>query len=276
MFDEETVGAYLDRIRASPDRVAPLDRGALFHLQERHVLSVPFENLDYHSGDEIFMDERVADKVVRRGRGGGCYEINTSFYLLLVSLGFRVTLHQCRVWIGGSLSAPYNHVVMVAEVAGEEWLVDVGFGKNSRLPLALGELGSQHDPQGRFEVRRVPSEHAWEVHRSGVPQYRFYGDPVKLADFSQHLWWYRTSPESPFLRNLFCSLPTEDGRVTLTGSTLTVIGREGRRTETINDGADIIAAYERYFGIVLDAPPVPGEHWDNSMRMSFFADPFSS
>ncbi|MEV1318821.1 arylamine N-acetyltransferase [Micromonospora arborensis] len=268
-MSEQQVQDYL--VRIGGDRPTRPDLEALRTLQERHTLSVPFESIDYHLGHEIFMDERIVEKVVYQHRGGGCYEINTAFYLLLQALGFPVTLHQCRVWISGRFTAPYNHVMMTLRFpdTGQRWLVDVGFGKSSRYPARLGAAEPHLDPHGRFSTRRAGPD-ATDVFRNDLLQYRFDHRPAELPDFRQHLWWYRTHPASPFLQNMFCSLPTRDGRVTLQGNRLTVLEGGHQSTEILPDDEAVLDAYHRWFGITFDKPPTPGRFANDSRRMSFF------
>ncbi|MGW5557459.1 arylamine N-acetyltransferase family protein [Micromonospora sp. NPDC003944] len=269
MLTEQQVQDYLIRIGA--DRPERPDLAALRDLQERHTLTVPFESIDYHLGHEIYMDKRIVDKVVYRRRGGGCYEINTAFYLLLQALNFPVTLHQCRVWISGRFTAPHNHVMMTVHFpdTGSRWMSDVGFGKSSRFPMRLGTTEPHVDPHGLFSSRR-PEPDTTDVYRNDLLQYRFYDEPAELPDFRQNLWWYRTHPASPFLQNMFCSLPLENGRVTLQGNKLTVLADGRQTTETLVGDAAVLEAYQRWFGITLDEPPAPGPYADDSMRMSFF------
>ena len=57
-------------------------------LHRAHQLTVPFENLSIHLAEPISLDERdLIDKIVRRRRGGFCYELNGAFALLLEALG---------------------------------------------------------------------------------------------------------------------------------------------------------------------------------------------
>ncbi|AWW37558.1 MULTISPECIES: arylamine N-acetyltransferase family protein [Streptomyces] len=267
MLDKKTVAAYLDRISARHPR--RLDAETLRHLHERHVLSVPFDNLDYHRGAEICMDERAVDKVVHEHRGGLCGEINTAFWFLLRSLGYDVTLHQGRVHIGdGVTTPPYHHILMTVAVDGQRWIADIGFGKSSRQPLRLGTEDAQPDPHGEFHVRRL-DRRSVEVLRNGTPQYVLHEEPVELIDFRQTMWWYRTSPDSPFLQNLVCSLPLENGWVSLRDDVLTVTTGDERRTEKLADDAAVLAAYDKWFGIRLEERPVPSPHLNNSLRFSF-------
>ncbi|WP_329221232.1 arylamine N-acetyltransferase [Streptomyces sp. NBC_01485] len=267
MLDKETVAAYLDRIGA--DHPHRLDADALRHLHERHVLSVPFDNLDYVRGGDIRMDERAVDKIVHERRGGLCGEINIAFHLLLTSLGFDVTLHQGRVHLpDGGITAPYHHVVMTVAVDGVRWIADIGFGKSSRRPLLLDHDGQQPDPHGEFTTRRL-DRRSVEVVRGEAPLYVLYEEPVEPDEFRQTMWWYRTSPDSPFLQTLVCSLPLEDGWVIMRDDLLTVVSEERRRTEQLPDDNAVLAAYEKWFGMKLAERPVPTPYTNDSLRFSF-------
>lgn len=267
MLKEEMITTYLDRISARrPDR---LDLAALRHLHERHVMSVPFESIDYHLGRQIYYrDMRVVRKIAEQRRGGGCGEINTAFYFLLQSLGFDITLHHGRVWIGGKLADPYNHVMATVEIDGSSWIVDPGFGKGPRHPVLLDSEEPQKDPHGSFSTRR-PNDRWVDVLCNGKPQYRFHTGPAELADFEQVLWWYRTSPDSLFLQNLFCSMPLEDGWVLLKDDVLTVTRGGESRTEKLADDETVLEAYEKWFGMKLDKRPKPSPFLKKTVRMAF-------
>ncbi|MFE0734633.1 arylamine N-acetyltransferase [Streptomyces sp. NPDC058855] len=251
-----TVDAYLRRIGADrPDRA---DADALRDLQVRHLRGVPFENLSIHLGEPVVLDEAaLVDKVVRRRRGGFCYEVNTAFAALLRSLGFQVSLLQGRVFDpAGRPGIPYDHMaLLVVTEDGQRWLADVGFGEHSHHPLAYDERGEQKDPAGTFLVRET-DEGDLDVLHDGKPQYRLETRPRDLADFAAGAWYHQTSPASHFTGSLVCSRLTEDGRVTLSGTKL-ITRADGRRTERELDGEEEIrTAYRDLFGIVLDALPV--------------------
>ncbi|MFI6417990.1 arylamine N-acetyltransferase [Streptomyces sp. NPDC050842] len=249
-------GAYLARIGAR--RPLRADAEALRELHVRHLLSVPFENLSIHLGEDIVLDEKaLVDKVVGGHRGGFCYEINTTFAVLLRELGYRVSLLQARVVDEeGKLGIPYDHMALLVETAdGERWLADVGFGDHSHYPLAFDERGDQEDPGGRFRVQEA-ADGDLEVLRDGKPQYRLELRPRELADFTAGAWYHRTSPDSHFPRSLVCSLLTEEGRITLSDRKL-ITRAHGERVERVLDGdEEVRGAYRDLFGIALDELPV--------------------
>lgn len=258
MLDTQTVSDYLERISATRPNIAGLE--GLRHIQESHVLTVPFENLDYHLNEEIYMDERVIDKIVHRRRGGGCYELNPALYFLLCSLGYSVQVHPGRVWVKGDLSPPLCHLVLKVRLDGTSWLVDAGFGTCSRQPLLLDSTEPQHDPHGEYQLRSA-SDGGTDVLLDGQPQYRVGADPCDLSDFGPTLWWYRTSPDSPFLQDMFCTIPTVDGRVTIKGQTLSRKSGGEKQKEEITDETALLRKYEELFGIELEK--LPSKHSDS-------------
>ena len=80
---------YLARI----DYQGPIgpDRESLSIIHRKHLLSIPYENLDVQRGRPLDLDiERIFDKIVHRGRGGWCYEMNGLLGWALSEIGFDV------------------------------------------------------------------------------------------------------------------------------------------------------------------------------------------
>ena len=249
------VDAYLARIGAGRPQ-APTAQ-ALAELHERHTTTVPFENLSVHLPEPIVLDQdALVDKVVRRRRGGFCYELNGAFAALLRELGFRVSLHPARVHRGdGRFGAPFDHLALLVDLE-EPWLADVGFGRFARRPLRLTTTEPQADVEGEFLVLDAPGGDV-EVRHDGQPAYRLERRARELADFVPACWWQATSPDSHFTRNLLCTLPTAQGRVTLAGEQL-IETVDGKRVERTLAGQDLVEAYQEYFGISVNEAPSPG------------------
>lgn len=245
-MDVETVTRYLDRIGAS--RPARPSAGALRELHRRHLEAVPFENLSIHLGEPITLTEdALVDKIVRRGRGGFCYELNGAFAALLGALGFDVRLLAASVFgADGTLTPVFDHLALLVEL-DERYLVDVGFGAHSVYPLRLDWPEAQDDPAGSFLVVDAPGGDV-DVLMDGVPRYRAEPRPRRLADFARPCWWHEHSPESHFRDTARCSRRTPAGRITVRGDRL-VETVHGERTETTLTTADEVrAAYEKHFG----------------------------
>jgi N-hydroxyarylamine O-acetyltransferase len=253
--DHETVLAYLDRIGVAAP--AASDAAGLRALHLAHQMTVPFENLSIHLAEPISLDEdALVDKIVRRRRGGFCYELNGAFALLLEALGARVSRVAAGVYGEAGLSPPFDHLALVVHPADGSgpWLADVGFGSHSDYPLLLDARDDQDDPAGRFRLASADAGDI-DVLKDGQPQYRLETRERSLADCVPTCWWQQTSPRSHFTRSTICSRRTQDGRVSISGRTL-IQTRDGTRIEQQIDTDDaLLAAYRDHFGVVLSQVP---------------------
>lgn len=244
------VDAYLQRIGA--DRPATVDAAALRELHERHLATVPLENLDVILGVPIELDEeRVLAKVIG-GRGGYCYELNSAFAALLRELGAEVSFLAAAVWGRTGLGPPFDHLALRVDLA-EPWLADVGFGRHSVHPLRLDARDDQLDPGGTF--RLVESGDDLDVVKDGEPQYRVETRARRLADFAPANWWQQSWPGSHFRQGPMASRQTATGQVTVAGRTLIRTDAGGRTETALGSDAEVLAAYREHLGIELDRLP---------------------
>ena len=229
-------------------------------LHLAHLRSVPFENLDIHLDAPIVLEPgALLDKIVRRGRGGYCYELNGAFALLLRELGFAATLLEARVLDGdGNPGIRFDHLLLRVDL-DEPYLADVGFGDHFLEPLRLQPGVEQTDPAGPFRI--IETDDGWfDLLRDGTPQYRFSLEPRSLGDFEPGNVHQQTSPDSHFRQGPVATLTTPEGRITLAGSTL-IETREGRRTETEVGDEELPTVYRERFGIELDRLPRVTPGW---------------
>jgi N-hydroxyarylamine O-acetyltransferase len=245
--------AYLARIRYV-GAVRP-DAEMLRELHLAHLYTVPFENLDISLGREIRCDEeRFLRKVVESWRGGVCYEPNGAFAALLRELGFRVTLLSARVAReDGSASPEFDHMALLVDLE-ERWLADVGFGDSFLEPLRLKTELEQEQPDGPFRI--VPVGNVMIVQRQLADQtwkslYQFTLKPHVLEDFEPRCQWQQTSPDSHFVQQRICTLPTQEGRITLSDLRL-IRTVHGKREERLLQNEDEWrAALVEHFGVRL-------------------------
>src|SRR5262245_33175107 len=84
------IDAYLGRIGLTERPAATL--AGLRAVHRAHLLSIPYENVDVQFGRRLTIDPAAAyAKIVERGRGGWCYEMNGLLGWALGEFGFRVT-----------------------------------------------------------------------------------------------------------------------------------------------------------------------------------------
>jgi N-hydroxyarylamine O-acetyltransferase len=253
--DHDTVLAYLDRIGVTEP--AASDAAALRALHLAHQLTVPFENLSIHLAEPISLDEGdLVDKIVRRRRGGFCYELNGAFALLLEALGARVSRVAAGVYGEAGLSPPFDHLALVVHPADGSgpWLADVGFGSHSDYPLLLEVRDDQDDPAGRFRLADAGAGDI-DVLKDGQPQYRLERRERTLADCVPTCWWQQTSPRSHFTRSTICSRRTPDGRVSISGRTLIQTQDVNRTEQQFGSDDALLTAYRDHFGVVLSQVP---------------------
>ena len=257
-MDDAMAAAYLARIGATPTSV--LGAAALRSLHRAHLMSVPFENLSIHLGEPVSLsDDDLAGKIVRRRRGGFCYELNGAFALLLEALGATVMRLAARVYGDGRLGPPFDHLALAVRLPDGTgpWLADVGFGEHSVYPLAMDSRIRQDDPAGQFVLADAEDGDV-DVLRNGQPQYRVEMRQRSLPDFVPTCWWQATSPLSHFTQRTICSRLTETGRISISGRTLIHTTGTQRSEQELADESALLAAYRSHFGITLDhAPEVP-------------------
>ena len=252
MLGRMDVNAYLDRIDMKPPHTA--DAAYLRELHRAHQTAVPFENLSIHLGEPITLGtDELFDKIVRRRRGGFCYELNGLFAVLLEELGYRVERLAARVFGGERYGPPLDHLLLVVTASDGDgpWLVDVGFGSHSTYPLRFADRGEQADPGGRFRLADAPDGDV-ELFKDGERQYRVERRVRELDDFRPTCRYQQSSPESHFTRSDVCTRLDGDGRLTLSKRTL-IRTAGGERTETaLASDEAVLDAYRKHFGVVLD------------------------
>ncbi|TGE23110.1 arylamine N-acetyltransferase family protein [Hymenobacter metallicola] len=243
---------YLDRIQYAGPLATSLP--VLRALQAAHLFHVPFENLDIHRGQPIHLTHSY-EKVVEAGRGGFCYELNGVFYELLTALGFTARLISARVFSSATTFGPeFDHMAILVTLPEGEYLVDVGFGEFTQGPLA-NQLGLvQTDPRGHFVLEQYDATYRVVSKLSGegqVPEYLFTTTARTLPDFAAMCRYHQTSPASHFTQKRLCSLATETGRVTISGTTLKITQGELVEERILPDEAEFNEALARYFNVRL-------------------------
>jgi N-hydroxyarylamine O-acetyltransferase len=250
VFDSK---AYLARIGYSGP-VTPGPEG-LRALHLAHLYSVPFENLDIALHRPITCDlQQFLHKIINLQRGGFCYELNGAFAALLRELGFRVTLLSARVARqDGSASPDFDHMALRVDLE-EPWLADVGFGDSFLEPLRLIPEIEQEQYGQRFRIAAVGDVMIVQRQLADEPwksQFRFTQTPRQLSDFESRCQFQQTSPDSHFTRQRICTLPTRDGRITLSDLKLIRTVGEKREERMLRDEEEWRAALEKHFGVRL-------------------------
>ncbi len=243
------VAKYLKRLNVKKEVQA--DLASLAYLQNQHLLTVPFENLDVMNKVYIPLAvDTFYQKIVENQRGGFCYELNGLFQWLLNQLGFASFLSGATLYRGeGAWGRPQSHAVQIVHL-DQPYLVDVGFGNSARTPLPFnGE--TRKDVSGLYRLiqgeggyyhKQRKEKGAWRT------LYRFKNKEMKLFEFKEACHRVQTSPDSHFTQRLLVTIATETGRKTLAKNTLTITERE--QVKKIEVGAkDIPELLKTEFGL---------------------------
>lgn len=215
------VGLYLERIGYTGE--PKVDLQTLTTLQELHVKAVPYENLEIMERKPLTLDiPALYDKIVVRGRGGYCFELNGIFCWLLEELGFTVVQHFGR-WLRGELLASpmRRHRVLRVYLDGKEYICDVGVG----MTAPRGPLLFEHDTVQEMVGEKYRIVHddvnihvvQYESYEGGWKNlYCFNDDPCIPIDFFLPHYYCTTHPDSIFLNYTMVYIRTEKGRYVVT------------------------------------------------------------
>lgn len=224
-------------------------------LQQQHLLHVPFENLDIHNHIKIDLTN-LFDKIVIRNRGGFCYELNGLFYELLSAFGFTVKMVSARVFNDTENYSPeFDHMALLAKINDENYLVDVGFGEFSLHPIAIALSKTSNDPRGIFKIEQFDDTYyvVKKMNSEGafIPEYIFSEKERQIEEFYGMCNYHQTDSRSHFMKKRICTLPVNNGRITLTGNTLKITENSKVTERQLNTEDEVQEVLWNYFRIKL-------------------------
>jgi N-hydroxyarylamine O-acetyltransferase len=250
------VRTYLDRIGYD----GPLDGSAdaLAELQNCHLHSVPYENLDILRRTPLSLDvEKLYEKIVIRRRGGYCFELNALFGWMLRELGYAVTDYFARFWRDEPNPPPKRrHHVLGVEAGGDIYLCDVGVGGIvPRRPIRIVERLEHAQGNELYRLER-DSYFGWMLcewkHGEWSRLYSFTEEPQLPQDYVMASYWCEHAPDSIFVSGAMAAIRTKEGRNTIAGDEFRIFTSEGVRAFKPQTKEEYDEALKAYFGIILD------------------------
>lgn len=244
MFD---VREYLRRIGC--DGETGVDIATLRTLHKRHLMAIPYNSAAYDLDEGIDLvdldEDALFEKSVLNGEGGTCYHLNRLFFRLLRELGYDVRLMAAstaegRDNFGTDVEHMFNRVVL----AGDEWLVDVGYPGPSYIEplLVTDKVQSQH----RCQFRLVEGEFGTSLQRRGAvgrwsAVYTFTMKSRQWSDWKELEDRFReilSDPERQDTREILCGRTFDNGQVVMKQRRYLKV-RDGREeVRTITDDAE--------------------------------------
>jgi N-hydroxyarylamine O-acetyltransferase len=246
------LSAYLHRI-GFEGNVRP-DLATLRAIHRAHQYAVPFESVDVLLRRPVGLDLKANyEKIVRRRRGGWCYELNGVMEWALREIGFEVTRMSAgvmRVQAGDSQLG--NHLCLLVSL-DEPYLVDVGFGGSLAEPLPL--RASEHaDSPYRLRLSE-PGSGYWrfsEIAHGDDFSFDFRVAPADEALFARQCRFLQADPTSPFVQNLVVQRRTADTHLSLRGRVLASTHATGVDKRLLNSSDELVATLRESFD--LDIP----------------------
>lgn len=253
-IDQESpqLAAYLERIGFHGS--ARPDLETLRELQRVHVHAVPFENIDVQLHRPVGLDlDSCLDKIVRRRRGGWCFELNGVLGWALREIGFdvvRMSAGVRRESLGDVQMG--NHLCLLVRI-DRPYLVDVGFGGSISRPLPL-EV-SEHDHSPYRITLRVIGDGYWRFSEAshGEPfSFDFRTEAADETRFAEKCAALQTDPDSPFVQNLVVQRRIGDTHISLRGRVLSTLRETGEEKIELASADELVAALRDKFD--LDVP----------------------
>lgn len=250
LLSDEQLAAYWKRISYAGDGRVTLD--TLRAIHRAHLLEIPYENLDIHFGRHLSLEpEEAYAKLVLRGRGGWCYEMNGVLGRVLSTLGFDVRYVSGAVSRAADGSAREGtHLVLLVRL-DDWWIADVGFGDGFLEPLPLRE-GRYWQNFLHFGVERDGSRWRVMLHEfASAREFDFTEEEKPKEYFEAPCDWLQTSPESGFVRTTVCQRFLPNGLVTLRGAVLTRVTARGAVRSLVESADEYVAVLRDVFGLDL-------------------------
>ncbi|MCC2685726.1 MAG: acetyltransferase [Paenibacillaceae bacterium] len=249
------VRQYLDRIGYAGPIEATL--AVLSEIQDCHLHSVPYENLDILRGVPLSLEiPALFDKIVVRRRGGFCFESNALFGWLLGELGFPVTNLFARFWRDEPNPPPKRrHQVLRVEAQGAAYLCDVGVGGIvPRRPIRMELALEQQQGEECYRLER-DTDFGWALCELKGGRwsriYTFTDEPQWPKDYLMASYWCEHAPDSIFKKGAMVAIRTREGRNTIAGNEFRIFTLDGVRTFIPKTEDEYRDALRMHFGIDL-------------------------
>lgn len=250
--------AYLNRVGfAGP---AKPDLATLRALHRAHVASIPFENLALMLGQPVDVDlPAIQQKLIYRQRGGYCYEQNLLFAAVLERLGFPVKRWLARVGDPADGPRPRSHQIVTAQVDGEWWLVDVGFGSGLLEPIPLAPRGAISQGIWTFEITRDDA-HVWHLrelrHGKWTTRYTFKEEQIFAVDVAGANHVTSTSAKSPFVQRPILVGRSETLEKALIGREFSIANEDGDLSRGPVPDHELAGVLAEHFGLRLSGQEI--------------------
>lgn len=247
---------YLDRLGIEASGATA---EGLAILQEAQLSAIAFEGIDPLIGKVPDLSIAALEaKILRRTRGGYCFELNGLFGAALEAFGFDARPIMARVHKPGTGPGLRSHLAFVVRIDGRQWLADTGFGgPGARRPMLLenGRIEEQGcdayrviagEASGETVLQKRLDDGAW------LDLYSFIEAPVLRCDLEAANYLCATWSEMPFSKHLMLNRLTPDGRISAFDRAVSQVRDGIKTTRQIETAGELVSLLRDGFGICLD------------------------
>ncbi|WP_028023327.1 arylamine N-acetyltransferase family protein [Enterovibrio calviensis] len=242
---------FLNRIQF--EGKAEVSLACLSELQEKFVRSVPFENtyimknipLDYEY-------QAVFHKIVEKRRGGVCYENNALFFWALSEIGFKVQYIAAEMFPAETLRNKFDHMALLVNLDGNDYLVDVGNGKHYGFPINIKRSDESIGEGVRYRIQQYNDDYLvlclfeddeWKY------RYAFNTDVKHAPDFKKSCEFTQTSPDSSFTKDMVVTRLNQEYRATLSGLSFTKTFPDHTKEKRVISAVELDSVLLSEFGL---------------------------
>ncbi|MBR5734595.1 MAG: arylamine N-acetyltransferase [Desulfovibrionaceae bacterium] len=243
------------------ERLCIIDHGQrdlafLNEIIRAHQCRIPFENLAM-CDEKTPLSLTTADlfeKVIRKKRGGCCYELNGLCSQFLKDIGYDAAPCMVRIVRGRDCLWPVSHCGMIVRLEEKDYYCDVGYGgpqppgavlvQDREITKFHGEAWKDNRlDEWRHELTRIDAAGNEEK------IFRFYPMPQYRMDFIAIAEKSCSDPAGFFMQNRLVSIRTEDGRRSLFNRELTIHENGEKHVLAAENENDLRAILKDTFGI---------------------------
>ncbi len=248
--------AYFERIGYTGSPAPTLE--TLQRLHALHTEHIAFENLSPWLREPVELDiESLQDKLVRRGRGGYCFEQNLLFARALATVGFRTIGLGARVrWnVPDDVMTARGHMLLRVALPDGDYIADVGFGGMTlTAPLRLAIDVEQPTPHEPFMLSRAGDDYRLQA-KVGAAWKTLYVFDLRehhRIDYEVTSWYLSNHPQSHFVTGLVAARPEPGRRHALRNNSYSLHELNGgTHTRVLTSAAELKQLLAGSFRLVL-------------------------
>lgn len=211
---------FLQRIGLDENTEIACNYDFLCRVQYGAVTTISYENLDLVDKKPLSLKaEDIFEKIVTKGRGGYCFELNGLLSWFFKKCGFEVNDYFARFLRGEENIPMRRHRILTVKCDDVLYMCDIGVGQIApRYPLKLveNEVQTQFGETYRFVKDEMLGFVLQDLHNGEWRNYiSFTLDKQVEADFVPTSYYCETHADSNLNKTAIVSIKTPDGRKTI-------------------------------------------------------------